>query len=132
MEQPGKGQALVVDASALIAIYKREPEAGQVATLLDAYSVRWISALTVTEVLIHLLGLQLITAAAFRSDLETFEIRMVDVDFELAAVAAQVRHLYPLNLGDCFVYALAKRTGGAILTLDYDFRNCDVTVVMPT
>lgn len=50
---------------------------------------------------------------------------------EQARVAAEARLRFPLNLGDCFAYALAKVERQAILTLDSDFRCLDVAVVIP-
>ena len=38
---------------------------------------------------------------------------------------------YPLNLGDCFAYALAVTEKRAILTLDRDFTKTDVRSVVP-
>ncbi len=46
--------------------------------------------------------------------------------------AAAARLQYPLNLGDCFAYALAKETGDALLTLDPGFKKTDVQVVLPS
>jgi uncharacterized protein with PIN domain len=50
---------------------------------------------------------------------------------EQARVAAAARLRYPLNLGDCFVYALAVEEQSSILTLDGDFRAVDCSVVTP-
>ena len=49
----------------------------------------------------------------------------------LGGMAAEARLRYPLNLGDCFAYALAVEQGTSILTLDTDFRAVDRPVVMP-
>lgn len=39
---------------------------------------------------------------------------------------------YPLNLGDCFAYALAKDEDRTLLTLDRDFRRSDLRVILPS
>lgn len=44
----------------------------------------------------------------------------------LADIAARARLTFPLNLGDCFAYALARAEQCPILTLDEDFRAVDV------
>ena len=48
-----------------------------------------------------------------------------------AEIAARARLRYPLNLGDCFAYALAKDEDQALLTLDRDFRRSDLKVILP-
>jgi len=48
-----------------------------------------------------------------------------------AEIAAAARIRFPLNLGDCFAYALAKEQNCPLLTLDRDFRRCDIDVVLP-
>jgi ribonuclease VapC len=58
-------------------------------------------------------------------------IRFVAPDVEQARVAARARLKYPLNLGDCFAYALATAGDDSILTLDRDFRATDHPVVLP-
>ena len=61
----------------------------------------------------------------------TSGIRFVPPNVEQARLAARARLRYPLNLGDCFAYALAKDEGCPILTADRDFRRVDVPVVLP-
>jgi ribonuclease VapC len=46
-------------------------------------------------------------------------------------IAARARLRFPLNMGDCFAYALAKEQECPLLTLDRDFRNTDIDVVLP-
>ena len=58
-------------------------------------------------------------------------IRFVPPSVRQAQIAAKARNLYPLNLGDCFAYALAADEGCAVLTLDIDFKRTDLTVVSP-
>jgi hypothetical protein len=45
--------------------------------------------------------------------------------------AADARLRFPLNLGDCFAYALARSEGCGILSLDAGFRRTDVPVTAP-
>lgn len=58
-------------------------------------------------------------------------INFVAPDVEQASLAAQARLRYPLNLGDCFAYALAKTRRFRLLTLDTDFRATDIQIVCP-
>lgn len=58
-------------------------------------------------------------------------IRFVAPDARQARIAARARLSFPLNLGDCFAYALASVEGAPILTTDADFRSVDVQVVLP-
>lgn len=58
-------------------------------------------------------------------------IRFVPPDTEQARVAAEARLRFPLNLGDCFAYALAAAENCPILTLDRDFRSVDLPVLLP-
>ena len=58
-------------------------------------------------------------------------IRLVHPTPRHAEIAASARLRYPLNLGDCFAYALAKDEACPLLTLDRDFRKTDLAVIMP-
>ena len=44
---------------------------------------------------------------------------------------AAARLRYPLNLGDCFAYALSAAENCPILTLDSDFQKCDRPILFP-
>jgi len=50
---------------------------------------------------------------------------------EHARLAAAARLKFPLNLGDCFAYALSAIENQPILTLDGDFRRCDRPRLIP-
>ena len=52
-------------------------------------------------------------------------------DVEQAAIVAKARLRFPLNLGDCFAYALAQTEHCPILTLDSDFKRLDCRIVRP-
>lgn len=58
-------------------------------------------------------------------------IKFVAPDLDQARSAAEARLRYPLNLGDCFAYALARSEKVGILTLDVDFRAVDLPVILP-
>lgn len=50
---------------------------------------------------------------------------------EQAVIAARARHQFPINLGDCFAYALAKWLDQPLLALDHDFFKTDAQVICP-
>ena len=63
--------------------------------------------------------------------IESSEIRIVGPTRRQAEMAAAARLRFPLNLGDCFAYALAMDEDCPLLTLDKDFRSTDIRVVLP-
>jgi len=63
--------------------------------------------------------------------IESSEIRIVCPTRRQAEMAAAARLRFPLNLGDCFAYALAMDEDCPLLTLDKDFRSTDIRVVLP-
>jgi uncharacterized protein with PIN domain len=65
------------------------------------------------------------------SSLLSRPIQFVPPTLEHARIAATARLKFPLNLGDCFVYALAATANEMILTLDDDFRKCNLPVLLP-
>ena len=66
-----------------------------------------------------------------REAVETSSVRLVPPTPEQAETAARARLRYPLNLGDCFAYALARHEECSLLTRDNDFRKTDLNVVLP-
>lgn len=128
----GNEETLVLDASAVLAILFAEERGMWAAENMNAAPDLLISAITVTEVVIQLLNRQPESTHGFEDWLKEAGIEVVSVDTAQALVAAAARRQYPLNIGDCFVYALAKRRGATILTLDKDFKNCDVRVSLPS
>ena len=81
------------------------------------------------EVVILLRSKQPTTAAKFEAILLSSGIKFHAPDESIALVVADARLKYPLNLGDCFVYALAKSLNEPILALDSDFAKTDARVV---
>jgi uncharacterized protein with PIN domain len=57
--------------------------------------------------------------------------RLPPPDAEHARQAARARNRFPINLGDCFAYALAVQRGAPLLTLDRGFRKTDLTLILP-
>jgi ribonuclease VapC len=126
---------MVVDTSALVAIFLLEPEAERFAHAILEAPKAAISAANLLEAGIILdarLGCQ------DSSELDEF---IVNVGLEVEPVTAdQVRiarlayrtygrgsHPAGLNFGDCFAYALAKTAGLPLLFKGGDFAQTDVT-----
>jgi ribonuclease VapC len=90
-----------------------------------------MSTVNLTETLILLRDRQ----PQLYDDLEeavwTCGVRFVPPTFEHARAAAAARLRFPLNLGDCFAYALAVVEGTPVLTLDRAFARVDVPVLLP-
>lgn len=132
MEQSGQAdKTLIIDASAILAIYLKEPKALRIAETINRHPHCLMSALTAKEILIKLLGRRILSSDVFLDDMQTFGIRLIDIDTRQAVLAAEARNRYPLNLGDCFVYALAFMRDATVLTLDSDFKKCDIAVFIP-
>ncbi len=127
---------MVIDSSAVVAMFLDEPECAYFANLIAAADVRLISAVSVVETGM-LLDSRLGTDAVrdFELFLDRIRIEVVPVDHGLAwrALAAfrrygRGRHPAGLNLGDCFVYALAKSTGEPLLAKGNDFPQTDLSL----
>jgi ribonuclease VapC len=127
---------MVIDTSALMAIFFGEPERQKFLTAITNAESRLISAATVLEAGIVLEGRQ---GEAAGREFDLFIIRanlqIVPVDTDQAELARSAwrkygkgRHPAGLNFGDCFSYALAKSTGESILAKGADFSLTDVKI----
>ncbi|MGB9147899.1 MAG: type II toxin-antitoxin system VapC family toxin [Acidobacteriaceae bacterium] len=125
---------MVIDTSAIAAIFLNEPECPLFGDLIVADQVRLISAVSVAETGIVL---EARLGAAVAPDFERYvrrigiEIVAVDGDLAWRALAAwrkygKGRHPASLNLGDCFSYALAKWSGEPLLARGNDFSRTDI------
>jgi ribonuclease VapC len=123
---------LVVDTSALLAIIFDEEWAAWAAQQLEANRLRVrMSIVNYAEALILAADRFPDRARIVSQRVQQSSILLVSPTAQQAEMVAAARLRYPLNLGDCFAYALAKDEGRALLTLDHDFRNCDIKVVLP-
>ncbi len=114
--------AVVLDASALLALLLGEPGAEKVKAALDG---ALLGAVNLAEIVSHYAKL-----GASRSDIETLlaplPIRMVPVDAGLSYDAGMLRPLTlkgGLSLGDRYCLALARREGVAALTAERRWRD---------
>ena len=123
---------MVVDTSILLAVFFNE-EFGPWATdqLQQNRQRLRMSTVNYAEALILIQDRQPHLFHEIRAAIQGSSIRLVAPTPEQAEIAAAARLRYPLNLGDCFAYALAKHEECPVLTLDRDFRQTDVRVVLP-
>ncbi len=123
---------MVVDTSVLLAVYFAEAHGEWAASKLEEYGPELrMSTVNLTETLIRIRDRQPQLADEIEVELLQSGIRFVSPDTKQARIAAQARLRYPLNLGDCFAYALAVSEDCAILALDRDFRAVDRPVISP-
>lgn len=124
---------MVIDTSAILAVFFAERHGDWVATQMMTH-VRELrmSTVNLTETLIHLQDRQPQLFHELEEKLLYSGIRFVAPDLEQSRIAALARLQFPLNLGDCFAYALAKQENCPILTLDKDFRVLSHTIISPT
>lgn len=125
---------MVVDTSALLAIFLGEPERQQFVTAIIASAKRFISAANVLETAIVL------ESKKGESAGREFDLFLIQTDIEIVAVEGEHievarsawrrfgkgRHPAALNFGDCFAYALAKFSGEPLLAKGQDFKLTDV------
>jgi len=123
---------VVVDTPILLAVFFNEEYAGWALDRLQENEARLrMSTVNYAEALILIQDRQPHLFAELRQAIEGSSIRLVPPSPEHAEIAASARLRFPLNLGDCFAYALAKQEDCPLLTLDRDFRRTDLRVVVP-
>jgi ribonuclease VapC len=133
---------MVVDSSAVVAIFRQEPDAGDLARRIAEAARPMMSAASVLETSIFLRGLKQIAADEAERWLDAF-LRTAEIDVEPfnaaqadLARAAHIRfgkgtgHAAQLNYGDCFTYALAKAFGAPVLFKGGDFARTDLDAVV--
>ena len=123
---------MVVDTSALLAIlfYDAGTE-WAVAQLEEHAGELRMSTVNLSETLIRLRDRQPQLADELENRILDSGIRFVPPDAEQCRLAAEARARFPLNLGDCFAYALAVSEGVPILAVDEGFRRVDHPVMLP-
>jgi ribonuclease VapC len=123
---------MVVDTSIVLAIFFNEPAGPWALDQLqkNRHDLQ-MSTVNYAEALILIQDRQPRLAREIRDRIEESSLRLVPPTAEQAETAASARLRYPLNLGDCFAYALAKQEGCAMLTLDRAFRRTDIRTIVP-
>ena len=130
---------MILDSSAVIAILRRERDAGDFVEAIEGASVLRISAANYLE-----------TAIVIDAEKDPIASRRVDelllrADVEIAAVTEEqariAREAYrnfgrgsghpaKLNYGDCFAYALASTSAEPLLCKGSEFRKAGVKLAM--
>jgi ribonuclease VapC len=125
---------MVIDTSALLAIFLAEPERSSFLGQLMRSETRCISAANLFETGIVLEARR---GEAAGREFDLFVVRVnieiVAVDSEQVEIARSAwrkygkgRHPAGLNFGDCFAYALAKFCGEPLLAKGTDFARTDI------
>ena len=135
---------MYVDASAIVAILTREPDADALADALDGARAPITSAVAVFESVLGVCRKRHASVAEAREDvrefLEAAKIRMVAITSEEADAALDAfarygkgrGHPARLNMGDCFAYAVAKNHHASLLFKGDDFTQTDIRTAMPS
>jgi ribonuclease VapC len=127
---------MIIDASAIVAILRNEPEAGSCANAIASTTSRRVSAVNYVEAAVVIDGSRDPVASRRFDDLfREAQFAVEPVTESQARIAREAYrdfgkgsgHPAGLNLGDCFAYALAKATGEPILFKGDDFRHTDLT-----
>ena len=127
---------MVIDTSAIIAMLTQEPKADRLLTAVEADRTRLVSAATVIEASLVLLGRYGEAGdAPLDRLLRSIGAEVVPVGEEQVALArdgalrfGRGRHPAALNYGDCFSYALSVERGEPLLFVGDDFSQTDVEV----
>ena len=127
---------MVIDTSAIIAILSREPDADRLVAAVEADGRRLVSAATVVEAALVLLG-RYGEVAEPQLDrlLRSIGAEVVPVGDDQVTLARDAalrfgrgRHPAALNFGDGFSYALSVAHGEPLLFVGDDFAQTDVEV----
>jgi len=130
---------MVIDTSALLAIFKVEPEAPALIALISQAGPKWISTATLLETRLVIesqigeagqgeLDRLLATAAITPVPLEEAHIYWALVGWRRYGKG---RHQAALNFGDCFSYGLARSLEAPLLFKGDDFAATDLAAVLP-
>ncbi len=129
------GETLVIDSSAIIAIFKGEAESKNLTGQIVSYDRRVMSAATWLESAIVCEGASPQGGSAELAEIVAqLRVEIVPFTFEQAQLALEAFKRYGkgrgkpavLNYGDCFVYALARELDAPLLFKGDDFALTDV------
>ena len=127
---------MIIDTSALIAILRAKPDAGEMARAIERARIRRISAANWLETAVAIDGSRdPVASRRFDELVQTPELHVEPVTADQARIARDAYrdfgmgsgHKAGLNFGDCFAFALAKSTGEDLLFKGNDFGHTDIT-----
>ena len=131
---------MFVDASALVAMLLREPEADGLAQRLDSSDFRFTSPVAVFETVLALMRVRQLPRAAseelVRATLATAEVEIVAITDQIGRAALDAFERYgkgrghpaQLNMGDCFACGAARVYGLSVLYKGDDFAETDLAM----
>lgn len=123
---------MILDSSVLLAIlFKETDSAWCLEQIRQSRSALKMSLVNLTECLIVVEDRQPKDYQDTAKQIFSSGIEFVPPNSEQAVIAARARHKFPINLGDCFAYALATWMDLPLLALDRDFLKTDAEVICP-
>jgi len=131
---------MFVDASALVAMIAREPEAAQLGLRTRQASVRYTSPVASYEAVLAISRIRRAPIAEAQGVLDRFiaraSIQIMPITVEIGRLAIEAfarfgrgNHPARLNMGDCFAYACARSLGVPLLCKGDDFAQTDIAIV---
>lgn len=129
---------MFVDASVLVAILLKEPEARGFSTAMAAAESRLTSPIALYETVVAVMNKKATdrqtAEAVVREAIETADIRVIPITDEIGRAALEAFERYgkgrghpaQLNMGDCFAYAAARVSGVKLLYKGDDFARTDM------
>jgi ribonuclease VapC len=129
---------MFVDASAIVAILTREPEADALADLLEQSSSTITSPIAILEAVLGICRKRLASVEEAQHDvheflglaaIDTVAITHKEAEAALAAFSRYGKgrgHPAQLNMRDCFTYAVAKNHQTELLFKGEDFEKTDI------
>lgn len=132
---------IFVDASAIVAMIAREPEAKRFAQYLTVEEDRLTSAVALWEAVRGVANARGVDIDEARVLVATFvrdgDFRVVAIDAEIGELALDAHQRYGkgvheawLNMGDCFAYACTKKYDAEIMFKGEDFIHTDLKDAM--
>jgi ribonuclease VapC len=129
---------MILDTSALAAIFFGEPEAARYTEMIHDAERCLISAGNFLELSIVIeaqIGAEAVRQCEMffrraRIAIEPFTVEQAHLARHAFHDFGKGRHAAGLNFGDCFAYALAKITGEPLLFKGEDFRKTDIIAAL--
>ena len=133
---------MFVDASAIIAILTREPEADELADLLESAASPITSPIAIFEAVAGICRKRHASGEEAAKDGDDFllaaSVKAVPITLTEARLATAAfsrygkgrAHPARLNLADCFAYAVAKSHGTSLLFKGDDFARTDIRAAL--
>lgn len=125
---------MILDASAIIAMLRAEPDAKDLAGAMYSAASRRVSAVNYVEAAAVIeSGKDPVASRRFDDFFHSSQVTIAAVTERQAQLARAAyrdfgkgRHKAGLNLGDCFAYALAKDMDEPLLFKGSDFKHTDI------